>query len=464
MPEEIERLRRELKAAQETIHAKEQRVEDLTKTVEDLRGKLETLQRERPALRPETLMSAFTTALRKMEASMAVSEGRVDYAISTFDADLKVSMTLDEEGAIAFQLPQVEDVIPLENLSRLRFSLAPSPRPSKPPAETVEIPNLVGMQEGAARKAIEAATLAVGEVEERPSVTAPGTVIGQRPGAYARTEAGAPVDLVISGPRETEVPEVIGLGRDDAEDVLESSGLAVGEVTERVSDSPPGTVIGQGIPGGTVVPIETAVDLTVAKAKMTEVPDVTGASVGEAKRRLKRARLRAGDVAEETSDEPAGTVIGQRPDGGKEVPINSRVRLVMAKPRMIAVPELRGLEREAALGAVDRSGLTVGEVVHEASDEPPGTVIRQKPEAGSEVQPGARVALTVSRAETVIVPDLKGLRLKEAERVAAQHDLTVERVIRRRSKEPEDTVIGQRPDGGAEVPAGTALQLTVSIE
>jgi serine/threonine-protein kinase len=269
--------------------------------------------------------------------------------------------------------------------------------------------------------------------------------------------------MVISMARETEVPEVIGLGRPDAAQVLESSGLAMGKVTEEVSDSPPGTVIGQGIPGGKVVPVETAVDLTIAKPEMTKVPDLTGASIEEAKRHLKKARLRTGEVTEKTNDEAAGTIIAQRPDAGEEVPVNTAVALVVAKPRMVSVPELRGLEREAALGTVERAGLVVDEVVHEASDKPPGTVIGQEPKARAEVRPGARVALTLSRAETVLVPDLTGLKLKEAERVATQHDLTVERVIRRRSKEPEDTVIGQKPDGGAEVPAGTGMRLTVPI-
>jgi len=113
--------------------------------------------------------------------------------------------------------------------------------------------------------------------------------------------------------------------------------------------------------------------------------------------------------------------------------------------------------------ALEEAGLEIGDVVHEESDEEPGTVIVVEPEAGTELEPGSKVTVTISRSERVIVPDLTGLTQKEAERIARRYDLKVGRIIRRRSKDPEGTVIGQKPDGGAEVPAGSSIRLTVPI-
>jgi beta-lactam-binding protein with PASTA domain len=90
-------------------------------------------------------------------------------------------------------------------------------------------------------------------------------------------------------------------------------------------------------------------------------------------------------------------------------------------------------------------------------------VIGLHPTAGAEIPPGTAVVVTVSRSETVIVPDLAGLPQDEAERVAAWHDLKVGRIIRRRSREPAGTVIGQKPEPREKVPAGTSIQLTVPI-
>jgi serine/threonine-protein kinase len=463
MPDEIEELKRLLAEARETIRVQEQRIGHLRVEKQELQDKLDILQRERPRLSPESLMDSFRTALTKMQEGLKTGEGRVNYVLRGFDTDLKTAVTLDDEGNVNFMLPRLEDVVPFENLSTIRFSIAPVPRQPAPPPSTGQIPNLIGLSRDAALRALKAAEFTVGEVDERPSVMPPGTVIEQNPEPYVQAELAMAIDLVISRARETKVPDVIGMERANAIEVIEAARLRVGDVAEEFSDSPPGTVIGQGIPGGTVVPIDMAVALTIAKPEMTKVPDLIGTLVDRAREIVKGARLRIGEMVQEASDSLPGTVIRQRPRAEAEVAINTRVNLVVAKSKRIAVPAVRGLTREAALEAIEGAGLKIGDVVHEMSDEPPGTVIGLHPTAGAEIPPGTAVVVTVSRSETVIVPDLAGLPQDEAERVAAWHDLKVGRIIRRRSREPAGTVIGQKPEPREKVPAGTSIQLTVPI-
>jgi beta-lactam-binding protein with PASTA domain len=464
MADEIEECERQLEEAREQIRAQKKMIEDLQAENEELREQLRVLKRKRPQLSPESLMDSFRVALSKMEEGLAAKgKGRVNYALKTFDTDLKTALTLDDEGNVNFMLPKAEDIIPSENLSTIRFRIASVPAPEVPPPSTGQIPNLYGKSKDAAVAAIEAAEFVVGDVEERASTLAPGTVIEQDPEPYAIAELGMTVDLVVSRARETQVPEVIGLELDAAVEVLESARLSVGQVTEEVSDSPPGTVIGQGIPGGTTVALNTAVDLIVAKAATTEVPDLIGAPLDRAREMLKKARLRAGPISREASEKPEGTVIRQQPQAGSEVAVNARVRLVVARPRQATVPHVLGMDLERALEAIEEAGLETDEVVHEPSDERPGTVIAVEPEGGTEVEPGSEVTVIVSKSQRVIVPDLTGLTQEEAERVARHHDLKVGRIIRRRSRESEGTIIGQKPEGGTEVRAGTSIRLTLPI-
>lgn len=66
-----------------------------------------------------------------------------------------------------------------------------------------------------------------------------------------------------------------------------------------------------------------------------------------------------------------------------------------ATPVLVAVPDVEGLSAEAAAEELDAEGLlTTNQTVQ--SDESEGTVVRQTPEAGTEVDEGSRVTLLVS--------------------------------------------------------------------
>lgn len=63
------------------------------------------------------------------------------------------------------------------------------------------VPNLVGMEEGDARDAIEEADLVVGSVIFRADNAAAGTVLESKPPAGRKLRSGSPVDLVLSDGR-----------------------------------------------------------------------------------------------------------------------------------------------------------------------------------------------------------------------------------------------------------------------
>ncbi len=130
----------------------------------------------------------------------------------------------------------------------------------------------------------------------------------------------------------------------------------------------------------------------------------------------------------------------------------------------VAVPDVIGKTEAEATQALEDAGLSVGDV-GEASDPAaePGTVLRQDPAAGEEVDEGSAVGLTLSSGPAAAqVPDVTGMTEAEARGTlrdagfvsvsASQYDLTA----------PVGEVLAQLPDAGQEAAPGSPVGLLVS--
>ena len=158
-----------------------------------------------------------------------------------------------------------------------------------------------------------------------------GDAIRTNPSGGTRAEVGSRILLFIStGPRQVEVPDVVGLARESAEATLNREGLGF-TIREQESSQSPGTVIAQDPGGGTVVDKGSRVTLTVAKEpERVEVPNVVGDLEDTAKDKLRDAGLNPVVVEEETEDPAAvGQVLRQRPGQGAEVDPRSDVTIVV---------------------------------------------------------------------------------------------------------------------------------------
>lgn len=163
---------------------------------------------------------------------------------------------------------------------------------------------------------------------------------------------------VSAGPVRIAVPEVTGDTEVAAANRLPRNGLETGRVTrQETSRAEPGIVFRQSPPAGRMVVRGTAVDLRVAMAEMTVVPDLLERHIESVLQTLERARLRPGRIDKRMSSREAETVLQQSPGAGEEVPVGTQVHLVVAEPEPVVVPrvldrrleEARGPESEIAL-------------------------------------------------------------------------------------------------------------------
>ena len=166
------------------------------------------------------------------------------------------------------------------------------------------------------------------------------------------------------------VPRVLGLSLQEASDQLKKAGLQVQDGgAEPHPTAPQGTIVWQDPPPGVSAPAGLRVTLVSSEGPpKIPVPDVAGLD-GELARRLLAA-------------------------AGAPVTV-----VVSRGAPTIAVPDLLGLSQADARTRLELDGLEMGTVTRRrTSDANPGTVVGQKPAAGTLAAPGTVVDVVVARS------------------------------------------------------------------
>jgi beta-lactam-binding protein with PASTA domain len=198
----------------------------------------------------------------------------------------------------------------------------------------------------------------------------------------------------------------------------------------------------------------------VVSAK-SSVPQVVGIREQAAKFQLQQAKL-ATTVVKRNAAKPRGIVVAQKPKSGASVPQGSPVTIVVSNgPAAGKLPDLVGLA--AADAAKQVTDLKLTPVLKQvASKEAPGTVVAQKPVAGTLAKPGSKVVLDVAKSKTsVAVPNLVGMSVQDASAALKQAGLTG-RSVYVPSSQPKDTVVAQRPPADSKVASGSAVRVNLS--
>jgi beta-lactam-binding protein with PASTA domain/predicted Ser/Thr protein kinase len=265
-------------------------------------------------------------------------------------------------------------------------------------------------------------------------------------------------------PNEVSVPQVVGLEEDVAAARLNNEGFEVDIQDVRSADRPKGEVIRQRPNPRQKADEGSTVTIFVSNGPgQAEVPDVTGAKQAAARRSIVRRGFKV-DITKQTSDSvAAGRVIETRPSARTQLDIGRTVTIVVSSgPESVAVPDVAGLDEDEARTRIEAAGLGV-ETTDEESEENPGTVLVQDPEAGTEVRKGDTVTLTIAKEPSqVAVPDLAGSpindaldALSQAGFVPAQETTPVE------TPDEDGIVVEQRPAAGSDRKKGSKVTLVV---
>jgi eukaryotic-like serine/threonine-protein kinase len=265
--------------------------------------------------------------------------------------------------------------------------------------ETVAVPYVVGIPQALAVRDIEDSGLTPQVRRVANSDVEEGTVFAQNPTEGTRVDKGEVVRIdVSSGKPEVTIPSVVGQTVEDAVAELTRTGLNA-QVVEVNSDRDEGTVTGQSPGAGLVVVEGTQVRINVSKGpRPVTVPSVVGLPYDQAAAELQQAGFVPARI-EVDSDQGAGIVTNQEPNGGSEGSRGSTVTLSVSKgPSTAAVPDVTTQDVAIAQTTLENAGFRT-RVVLEDTDDPTsdGIVISQDPVGSSQAKPNTLVTLFVGR-------------------------------------------------------------------
>jgi eukaryotic-like serine/threonine-protein kinase len=263
-------------------------------------------------------------------------------------------------------------------------------------APQIGVPDLVGMSLDGAREKVGDDF----EVEVAKSVSGErpvDTILGQSP-STGKAEKGSTISVNVVGTRVSDVPDVVGSGRAEAEQALKAAGFQV-EVDERESSfDDQNRVMGQDPSGGARAEVGSGVTISVGTGPSSvPIPRLYGKTPAQAKSVLLGAGLRLGTQNRDyNSDVAEGVIYFQNPSGGENVEPGTAVDVTVSLgPEQVEVPEIYGLSVAAAQTALSNAGLGSTPIEVEG-DEPAGTALATDPGVGAMLDPGSTVSLYYS--------------------------------------------------------------------
>jgi beta-lactam-binding protein with PASTA domain/tRNA A-37 threonylcarbamoyl transferase component Bud32 len=266
-------------------------------------------------------------------------------------------------------------------------------------------------------------------------------------------------------PHEAEIPTVVGLQRDEAQDRLEEAGFVVrfgdGQHSMRVAED---RVIRVHPAEGTVLEQGERVTLVLSLGPPpVDVPELVGKEFEKARELLREAKLKVGEVNRayhESFEE--GRVVRQSVRAGSQAPQGSNVNLLVSRgPAPRPVPDVVGLAAERATDRLEDAGFAVSADSEYSRRVDEGKVISQDPPSGDELQPGSTVSLVVSLGPPEFpMPNVVGMARDAA--VAELRDLGLIVDVAIVPGHQGGQVVFQEPASGTVVEAGDTVSIYVA--
>ena len=308
----------------------------------------------------------------------------------------------------------------------------------------------------------------------------PGVIVEEKknPWKWVAIAAAILVGLLIAWlatrSNTVDVPDVVGNNSDAAVTRLSNEGFKV-DVERRPNPSVPNNRVFDQDPTGETEKdcnflgfscSNPTVTITVSGGPgRAEVPDVTGLSQADAEQELDEAGFDSSVQTASSSEVDSGLVISTDPPAGELARRGSQVVLTVSTgAEQVEVPAVVGMTLNAARQQLSAANLEFSSS-EQSSNRPAGEVLSQSPDAGTAVDPGSSVTLTVSSGPAVTrvaVPALVGLTQADAESQLSSAGLVPSVQNRDTSIQPQDgRVIDQSPTSGTRVAEGSTVVITV---
>ena len=256
----------------------------------------------------------------------------------------------------------------------------------------INVPDLTGSSQTEALNDLQSLGFKVGiENSAHPEVPS-GAVIRTQPPANTSTNPDTLVTIIVSvGPEAYPIPYVVDLETDRAVYVIEESGFTIGQTIEVSDDNVPiGFIISQNPMAGKKMGPGSSVDLVISSGpSLIELGDLSKKSLEDATQILETLGLEFEIIEEFSEDTEEGLISGTLPEAGEIITPDELITLIVSLGIKIEVPEVEGLNYQAAVDALEEAGL-----VATVSGDTNGFVRKQLPRKGEFLEPEGVVELT----------------------------------------------------------------------
>lgn len=356
--------------------------------------------------------------------------------------------------------------------------LVNSPSSKDPQANTevddkVQVPNLLGMTEAQARKALNDKNLGYDVSERKPSDRyEEGQIMEQSVDANKKVDKNTTIEVVVStGIEEIAVPDVVGRTEKEAEELLKKENLRMSPELVFDDEIEENKIIRTEPAAGEMVEKNSEIKVYISRGreiKTTYVPNVVGKTEEEAKRLLAEKNLIADVEAKHDDYVEAGKVISSEPIEGSEVEEGTHVKIyVSLGTENVEVPSVEGRSLDDAKRILNDSGFNVStkEENHDTIAE--GMVISQSPGVGTRLAKGSTVEVTVSlgkKTEYAEVPSLYKMTEDQARQALEARGLKLGAVTSQPSDNGEAAglVIEQEYASGSQLEKGSSVRVIIS--
>ena len=221
--------------------------------------------------------------------------------------------------------------------------------------------------------------------------------------------SGTMMILKITNPKEVELPDVVGLTKEEAQEKIEGAKLKFEVESEEYSTEVEENHIISQKPNNIKVKEGTIVQVVVSKGtEKTKVPKVVGMTEDEAIQALEDAKLKV-EIVEETSKKiEEGYVISQETEANTEANAGDTVIIhvsIGTGIQQVTMIDVTGKTEADARAALQALKLVVNVGTSEDNSKDNGVVLKQSIEVGKVIDEGTTVTITVNKlAEAKTVP------------------------------------------------------------
>ena len=203
---------------------------------------------------------------------------------------------------------------------------------------------------------------------------------------------------------------------------------------------------------------------TPVELSMSEVPNLIGTPLDEAREILREARLSVQMDYQTNIDYPENTVFDQEPTAGAKLEPADTVRLWVSKGTgPMTLIKVIGDSVGDAVRDLEAMGLRVDTLEFEDPVQPAGQVIDQNPVAGSEITPGTRVILFVSKGPAVEqIQDLENRPFLAAMNIISQLGWLASTSEEASETIPAGLVIRTEPPAQSKLSPGSRVEIVIS--